>query len=195
MRRIVVAVLLSALALAATASPAFAHERRAVGPYTFEVGWLGEPAFAGAMNAVDLTVTDTRSNDKPVEGLEKTLQVEVFYGGLTTPLSVALRTRFGLPGTYAADLMPTKDGSYAFRIFGKVESLDVNQRFESGPGRFNDVQKVNPLQYPEQVPSGGDLAASLADLKSRVDQIRLLAIAALVLGVAAVGVSLWRRRA
>src|SRR2546428_2382716 len=194
MRRIVVAVLLSALALAATASPAFAHERRAVGPYTCVVGWLGEPAFAGAMNAVDLTVTDTRS-DKPVEGLEKTLQVEVFYGGLTTPLSVPLRIRFGLPGKYAADLMPTKDGSYAFRIFGKVESLDVNQRFESGPGRFNDVQKVNPLQYPEQVPSGGDLAASLADLKSGVDQIRLLAIAALVLGVAAVGVSLWRRRA
>src|SRR2546425_479737 len=117
--------------------PAFPDERRAVGPYTFEVGWLGEPAFAGAMNAVDLTVTDTRSNDKPVEGLEKTLQVEVFYGGLTTPLSVALRTRFGLPGTYAADLMPTKDASYPFSIFGQIESLDVDQHFVPATGRCN----------------------------------------------------------
>ncbi|MBI3953814.1 MAG: hypothetical protein HY330_04815 [Chloroflexi bacterium] len=44
-----------------TAAPAAAHERRAVGQYTFVVGFTGEPAFVEDKNGVDLRVTRTQA--------------------------------------------------------------------------------------------------------------------------------------
>ena len=194
MRRLIVAALFAVLALPLTATAALGHERRTVGPYQFVVGWLGEPAFAGQLNAIDLTVTDTTKSNAAVEGLEQTLKAEVFYGGLTKSLALNFRARFGLPGKYAADAVPTKDGQYRFRIFGKVGAMDVNETFESGPGRFNDVAKLDPLQYPDPVPNGADLGDRLASLQSSVDQLRLLAIVAIVLAILLPGASLLSRR-
>jgi len=184
----------------AFASPAAAHDHRNVGPYQLVVGWLSEPAFAGTLNGVDLSVTDTRSrgadvaSNKPVEGVEKTLTVDVIAGGLTAHLSLPLRARFGLPGRYAADFQPTRSGSYTFVFKGKIESTDVNERFESGPGRFEDVESATAVQYPDKVPSGSDLTRRLDDLQSTADQVRILAIAAIVLGAASIALSLTRAR-
>lgn len=58
---------------------ALAHERRAVGTYTFVVGFLNEPSIQGQPNGLDLTITD--ANGKPVLGAEKTLKVGISYGG------------------------------------------------------------------------------------------------------------------
>src|SRR5438093_6826603 len=91
---------LAALALVVSsqllsATVAEAHERRTIGPYQFVVGFLNEPAFAGSLNGVDLTVTDTRTTPaKNVEGVDKTLTVEVFAGGLSTSFKPALEARF-----------------------------------------------------------------------------------------------------
>ncbi len=194
MRRILVTLSAAILIVATSSTPALAHERRTVGPYQFVVGFLGEPAFAGATNGVDLTITDTRANNKAVEGVEKTLTVDIFAGGLTRALSLPLRTRFGLPGKYAADFVPTKAGSYTLVFKGKVESTDVSERFESGPGRFNDVESTAKLQYPDQVPSGADLGARLAELQSGIDQLRILAIVAILLAVALPGASMLMSR-
>jgi len=194
MRRLVVAFILAILALPLLATSALGHERRDVGQYTFVVGWLDEPPLAGQLNAIDLTVTET-SGDKPVEGVEQTLKAEVFYGGLTTPLAVSFRTIQNDPGHYAADLIPTKAGSYTFHLFGKVGTQNVDERFESGPNRFDDVDSVSTLQYPDAVPAGADLSSRLATLQSAVDQARVLAFAAIVLGLGALGLSVWRRRA
>ena len=180
---VVAALAVTLATFLAIASPAVAHDRRIVGPYQFVVGFLGEPAFAGQVNGVDLTITDPRVNNKPVEGVEKTLTVDVFAGGLTTALSLPIHSRFGLPGKYAADFVPTRPGSFTFVFKGKVESTDVNEKFESGPGRFNDVESTDKFQFPDKVPSGADLSNRLADLQSRIDQLRVLAIAALVLAV------------
>ena len=191
--RIVGAFAFAALSLIAFAQPAAAHERRTVGPYQLVVGFVAEPAFLGVQNGVSLAVTDTRSS-KPVEGLEKTLSVEIFAGGLSTPLALPLQTRFGLPGSYAAYFIPTKEGAYRFHLKGKVDATDLNEQFESGPGRFDEVKAVAPLQYPERVPAGADLSRTLAELRSTADQVRVLAIAALVLAVAAIALPLARRR-
>src|SRR5438552_17537423 len=67
---------------------ALGHERRAVGPYTFVVGWTNEPASVNAANGLSLDVTDT-SSSKPVEGLATTLQAEVIVGGRATNLPLA----------------------------------------------------------------------------------------------------------
>ena len=181
--------------LAPLAQPAAAHERRTLGPYEVVVGWLGEPAFVGAQNAVDLRVTDTRATPpRNVEGLEKTLTVEVFQGGSTTPFRASFRTRFGVPGAYAADVLPTREGNYRFVIKGKIETLDVNETFESGPGRFDEIRPVTALQYPDRVPAGVELARTLEDIRSTGEQLRIIAIVALVLALASLAVPFLRRR-
>jgi len=186
-------LVLISVAMSLAAQPATAHERRVVGPYQLVVGWLEEPSFVGVTNAVSLAVTDTRSTPpKAVEGLEKTLTVEVFQGGSTTGFTPAFRTRFGAPGSYAADIVPTRQGSYRFVIKGKIETLEVNETFESGPGRFDEIRPVTQLQYPDKVPAGADLGRTLDEIRSTAEQVRIIAIVALLL--AAVALPLIRRR-
>jgi hypothetical protein len=168
----------------AASTVAEAHERRTVGPYQFVVGFLSEPAFAGAINGIDLTVTDTRTTPpKNVEGVEKTLSVEVFAGGLSTSFKPAIATRFGQPGKYAAYFMPTKPGSYRFVFKGKVESQDVTETFESGPGRFNDAEDPAAIQYPVKAPEGAALTDKLDAIDRDLGSIRALAIVAIVLAI------------
>lgn len=138
------------------AAPASAHERRNVGPYVFVVGFETEPAYVEQPNGASLTIA--RSSDgAPVEGAEKTLRVEVTTGGASKMME--LKRVFGKPGAYRAQFIPTKTGSYQFRFFGDVEGQQVNEKFESGPGRFDDVIGVTDLQFPASVPTVGELAA------------------------------------
>lgn len=183
---------LAALALVAasqlaTATTAEAHERRTVGPYQLVVGFLVEPAFAGSVNGVDLRVTDARANPaKNVEGLQDTVTVDVFQGGLSTPLSLKLRARFGQPGAYAADFVPTQPGAYRFVFKGKIEQTELTATdgtFESGPGRFNDAEDASKLQYPVKVPEGADLTARLDSIDNGIRSVQLIAVAALVVAV------------
>jgi hypothetical protein len=175
---------------------AAAHERRTVGPYEFVVGWLNEPAYVGLMNSLDLRVTDTRVTPaKAVEGLEKTLTVDLQTGGIA-PLKLAVTARFGTPGAYNGYAMPTTTGTYIFTIKGKIDSLDVNEKFESGPGRFGDIEPTTALQYPNKVPAADEVGKRLGDLQSGVDQTRLLSAAAVVIGIVALGAAfMFRRRA
>ncbi|HEV8228553.1 MAG TPA: hypothetical protein VGQ86_01240, partial [Candidatus Limnocylindria bacterium] len=184
---LIAATLVVATSLIAFEGAAAAHERRTVGPYQLVVGFLAEPAFAGESNGLDLRVSDTRVTPaKAVEGLEKTLTIDVQAGGLT-PLPLALTARFGTPGAYNGYFVPTAKGTYIFHVRGKIESLDIDEKFESGPGRFNDVESTTDLQYPTKVPTADDLTRRLSDLQGAVDQTRILALAAVLLGILAFG--------
>jgi hypothetical protein len=191
----VAATLVVVTSFIAFAGTAAAHERRTIGPYEVEVGWLSEPAFAGLMNGLDLNVTDTRSN-KAVEGLEQTLTVDLQTGGLA-PLPLTLTARFGTPGAYDGSFMPTMAGTYTFHVKGKINTLDVDEKFESGPGRFDDVGSTSAIQYPVKVPAANELGKRLDDLQGGIDQTRLLSAAAVVIGIVALGaaVATSRRRA
>jgi hypothetical protein len=168
----------------ATSGTALAHETRQVGPYKLVVGWLNEPAYQGMPNAATIRVSDTRVDPaKPVEGIEKTLSIKVFSGGLTTPFTGELRAVHGQKGLYALDLIPTVAGSYHYEISGKIEDMEINEIFESGPGRFNDVAAQTELQYPVAVAAGSDLGESLADLKASIDRVQLIALGALAAAV------------
>ncbi|MBI3913924.1 MAG: hypothetical protein HY327_07030 [Chloroflexi bacterium] len=172
---------------------ASAHERRTVGKYEFVVGFLNEPAYIGQPNAASLAVTDTETK-KPVEGLEKTIKVEIIFGGKTLPLD--LRARFGQPGAYVADFIPTKAGTYIFRFTGKIDALNVDEKFESGPGRFNDVQDTTALQFPEKLPAPLDVAAQVQAARDTASNAQTIAYAALALGLvgSALGAFALRRR-
>ena len=174
---------------------AFAHERRHVGPYLFVVGWLNEPAYEGQPNAATIRVSDTRENPaKAMEGLERTIKIEVVQGGLAA-YGGTVRAVFGQPGLYALDVYPTVAGTYRYRVTGTVGTTNVNEAFESGPSTFGDILSTSALQYPTKIPAGDDLAKRLDAIQSSSDQTRLLAIAALVLGVIALGgAGLMRRR-
>src|SRR2546428_4969149 len=167
--------MLAALATLAIVASSFAiygnvalgHERRAVGPYTFVVGWINEPAYVNTMNSLDLTVTET-SGAKPVEGLDKTLKAELTFGGSSTPQPLTIAARFGLPGKYSGFVLPTKVGDYTFHIVGIVGTTNVDEKFESGPGRFGAIESTDPLQYPAKLVSNADLAARLDSLQTLV---------------------------
>ena len=194
---LVAATLVVVSSFAIYSGTASAHERRMVGPYQFVVGWLNEPGYVGLMNSLDLRVTDTRVTPATaVEGLEKTLTVDLQTGGLA-PLRLTVTARFGTPGAYNGYVMPTTTGTYVFTIKGKIDTHDINEKFESGPGRFGDIESTTALQYPNKVPAADELNTRLNEMQSGIDQTRLLSAAAVVIGIVALGaaLALSRRRA
>lgn len=175
---------------------ASAHERRDLldGKYQAVVGFLTEPAYDNQVNGLDLTITSKteKATDgvaaKPIEGLEKTLKAQVLAGGKTLDLTV--QTRFGMPGKYAAYFQPTLAGQYIFRVYGEINGEKVDERFESGPGRFSDIQSLAPLQFPAtvaQVPS--DLQARLDAADAAAKSARIFGIVGIVIGLLGLGVA------
>jgi hypothetical protein len=138
------------IGLAAFAAAAAAHEHRTVaGRYEAVVGFLKEPAFSGEMNGLDLRVTE---NGAPVEGLEATLRAEVALPDGSQAMPLKLRTRYKQPGQYAAYFLPARPGPYVFRIQGEIKGAALDETFESGPGRFADVEDAGALAFPRAVP-------------------------------------------
>lgn len=173
---------------------AMAHESRIVGKYKFVVGFLNEPALINEVNSLDLrvSISDTA---KPVEGLDKTLKFEVTNGASTLPLP--LTARFGQPGAYNAPFIPTRAGTYIFHLSGQVEGNAIDEKFESGPGRFNDVADTSSMQFPVKVPAPADLAAQLKtaqDAAASAQTLGYIGIAVGVLGLLVGGLGFLRRK-
>lgn len=171
--------LVGSLFLAST--PTLAHDHRDVGNYQLTVGFINEPALEGEPNGIDLRIVD-KASQKPVEGAEKTLKAAVAFGGGQAK-EFPLRARFGQPGAYTADLIPTRAGSYVFTFSGAINGQNVNEKFESGPGRFNDVQTATDLQFPVSNPSPAQLQQQLADARQQAATANTMAMAGLAAGV------------
>jgi hypothetical protein len=183
------AVLLVALGVLLSPPAAWAHERRAVGKYSLVVGFNAEPALQGQPNGAQLTITVPTEDNRPVEGAADSLKAAVAFGG-GQAREFRLRSVFGRPGQYVADFIPTRAGTYLFTFTGTLEGTPVNERFESGPGRFDDVQAVDTLQFPEVVPPGNEVARSArtaadraAEAEAAAEQARTLAMVGLGVGV------------
>ncbi|MBI2850029.1 MAG: hypothetical protein HYX80_03185 [Chloroflexi bacterium] len=180
------------LTIGLTGATASAHERRDVGKYLVVVGWLGEPAFEGQKNGVDLRVTSNVSGEtKPVEGLEKTMQVEITHVSTGVSKVIALRTIFRDPGHYTADLIPTASGVYRMRFFGTIEGTPVNETFNSrgGGGNFNDMESSAELQFPTKVAEVREIEAVARhleeenhELEEGITKANTMAIAGIALG-------------
>lgn len=168
------AALLSSLVL--SPATALAHERRTVGKFQFVVGFLTEPAIQGEPNGVDLRITYADSGE-PVLNAQQTLKVAVVYGG-GQPREFPLRARFGQPGAYAADFIPTREGQYRFIFTGTLEGQPINETFESGPGRFNDVEAASALQFPEVVQPTAELQRQLRQAQDAARAAQAAAAAA-----------------
>lgn len=185
-----IAVVVSSFGILST--PAAAHETRMVGPYTFIVGWVTEPAVAGQSNGLDLMVTET-AGDKAVQGLERTLTAEVITGGGAKTRRLELEPDVDRPGHYTSGFVPTRVGDYTFHISGMAGTTKVDEKFESGPNRFDPVTDIVGLEFPDQVPSSGDLARQLADANTKLTIAIAIAALALVVSVASLVPALRRR--
>lgn len=185
--------ILMAAALAVSLLPlglpeaALAHEGRPVaGDHRFVVGFLNEPAYAREMNALSLVVTE---EGKPVEGLEKTLKATVISGGGAATMPLELKARPGQPGSYAGYFIPTKEGSYIFQISGTIDGEPIDERFESGPGRFADVQGAQALQFPEKLPDGLVVANQLRLAQETAEASRILALVSSLIALASLAIA------
>jgi len=176
-QRWLVAVMLTVLGF--TARPVLAHERREVGPYQVVVGFLAEPAFEGLKNGVDLRVLD-RETQQPVEGLERTLQVELTYVPSGAAKLLRLRSLYREPGRYTADLIPTAPGHYRFRFFGSMAETAVNETFDSraGGGQFDDVESSADIQFPERLPAMREMQSAMRGTQQTAQQAQDTALAA-----------------
>jgi hypothetical protein len=182
-RAIAAAIAVVVASFGILSTPAAAHESRTVGPYTFIVGWVSEPAVVGQSNGLDLTVTET-DGDKAVSGLEKTLVAEVITGGGAKTRRLELAPDGDQPGHYTSGFVPTRVGDYTFHISGMAGTTKIDEKFESGPNRFDPVTDIVGLEFPDQIPSTADLAQQLADASTKLTIALAIAGLALVLSVA-----------
>ena len=196
MRRILSATTAAAVVIAnllTWSTPAAAHEQRVVGKYTLEAGWHEEPAVVDRPNAVFFEVKET-STGRAIRGLKDTVTVVVTFGGLRTTFTHELEEIFDEPGAYSADIIPTAVGDYSFHFTGKIEDQAIDEKFDSGPGRFDSIGPATDLQYPFQAATVAQLTLQVADLKGTIDQARLIGIAGVVLGLVGLGAAVRLRR-
>jgi hypothetical protein len=144
-RRICVALALVVLLPAAVS----AHERRDVGPYTFVVGFITEPAYQNEQNGLWLKIND-RASGQAIEQAQDTLKAQVILGAAQRDLE--LQPAFGEKGIYTAVFYPTAPGDYTFQFSGTISDTAVNERFTSRPGGFDSVVPTTDLQFPEPRP-------------------------------------------
>ncbi len=192
------ALLLAALGvgLMVAAGITLAHDDREVGDYLLNVGFRNEPVVEGIANGIELTVTkkaesgDDHHDDATadggghhggaaaVEGLEQTLQVEVTHAASGVTRTFPLRPVVGEPGVYIADLTPTAPGVYTARFFGAIEGHLVDETFESGPGRFHNVESASDLHFPQALPTVREIEGAVRGAQSSAEQAQDAAIEA-----------------
>jgi len=133
------------------------------------VGWGSEPAFAGFPNTVQLILRD--SKDKGVADLGDTLTVDVTYSGKTTSLSFEPFFEigeFGTVGDYRAKVIPTRAGTYEFRINGTIKGDKIDQKFTCSQTTFDCVDDPSEVEFPVQDPPNAQLADRITKEATRV---------------------------
>jgi hypothetical protein len=161
---VVAAATLLAFSLALLAAPALAHETAAAGDLALELGWGIEPAYAGQLNSVQLIVIHKADGD-PINDPGAKLTAAVSYGNqrqefeLMPTYDAASGT--GVPGEYAALIIPTAPGDYTFHVTGKVEGVKVDLEVASSPKTFSPVEDAQAAQFPVKVPGTDQVAQRL----------------------------------
>ena len=202
----ITAFVILTLTFALSTGTATAHEHRTVHGYTFVVGFIQEPAFEGLLNAASVRITkmseaeghahgahdesEDDENDEmsmsmpghehggvPVEGLEATLAVEVTHAPSGTKRQMPLQPVRDDAGHYTAYFIPNATGQYIFRFIGSIEGNQIDETFESGPGRFADIQPADAIQFPESAASTRELESAVRGALESAQQAQDTALA------------------
>lgn len=171
----------AAAALILAPASALAHERRAVGAVQVVVGWAGEPAYAGYLNAVQLALNDGAGG--PITDLGDTLKVEVLFGDQKVG-PVALEPAFGRPGDYRAPIIPSRAGVYTFHFVGTIRGQAFDQSFTSSDTTFDSVKSPEAIAFPVKDPSAASLATRIERVAARADDAASTARTTAIVGIA-----------
>ncbi len=129
---------------------AFAHEHRTFtigdAQYIITIGSIGEPVYIDDKSGVELTVEelaeaphegdehadgDAHAAGTPVEGLEKSLKVEVIAGNRKKTFDLA--AQWGVKGSYEAVFFPTVETTYSYRLVGRINNAPLDVTFTCNP--------------------------------------------------------------
>jgi hypothetical protein len=179
-------------ALLALSDPIRATDKQTVGTMQLTIGWGDESAFAGSRNSIDVSVAD--ANGAAVADPMNRLNVEVSFGDrrLRLPLMPVERH----PGMYRAWIVPSRAGSYAFHISGRLKGEAIAITSGCSEKTFPCVTEPGEVQFPEKDPTSAQLAESVSNSQARVQQAiddateaRLISLAAMAISGAAVAVA------
>jgi hypothetical protein len=184
----------------ACSSHALAHEKRAAGQFALTIGWADEPAFTGFKNFVTVAVAD--SAGAPIIDPAASLAVEIAFGDRR--LVLPLRPAFQHPGEFRAALVPTRAGTYSFRITGTMKGQSIDTLSTCSDKTFDCVRDASEVQFPAKDPSTGQLSERVGRALPRAERAidaaagaRITAAVAIALAVLALLASLglvWRAR-
>lgn len=177
LRYLYVSVAVALLVGVSVAGHAYAHERRNVTisgkETTWVVGWFAEPTLVDQPNKVSFRVTippaAQNASPIPVLGLEKSLRVDVTTGGKSTTLN--LSPAFRDPGHYVAEIIPTVSGTYILRFFGSVNGTEIHQVFDCSEGKFDCVEPLSEIQFPEKPPTSREIQNTLSSINAKLAEI------------------------
>ena len=113
-----------------------------------------------------------------VTGLENTRQVEVTHVPSGATRLMRLHAFSGDPGHYKSDFIPTSTGQFVFHLIGTIEGKQIDERFESGVGTFDDVQPATAIQFPESAASTRELESAVRGALESAQQAQDTALAA-----------------
>ncbi len=210
----ILALFIGAVLTLAGARTTSAHEHQIfqIGgkEYSFTVGSLNEPIVVDDKTGVDVRIV---SGKTPVAGLDQTLKVELSAGDIKKVLPLA--AAYNDPGAYKAVFFPTVATTLNYRLFGTIENNEVDLTFTCNPaghpkapedtkllkisntvtrtrksGAFGCALEKAGMGFPEKSSDIVSIEKSVVRDDSKTD----LSGIALILSVAALGLTLIRRR-
>ena len=161
-----------------------AHDAHVAGPYRLVIGWSDEPAFTGIRNAVSVEITEVGKG--PVTD-QASLAVEVSFGAERIVLALSrdpLRHH-----VFQAPLVPTRAGTYAFHLTGKVKSQAIDITTTCSEKTFDCVLDGSGIQFPVKEPPAGQVVERLERSLPRAELALESARRAQTLAVAAIAVA------
>ena len=185
-------IVLAAALVLGSHSAALAHGQIQVGDYALEIGFHNEPVYQGDPNSLDLFVTNSKTNEK-VNGLEKTLQAEIIFGGSKKQLD--LLPQDGVDGGYTAAVIPTQLGDYTWHIWGTIESTPVDVSMTSSPTTFGSVESKAAYAFPAAEPAPAELKAQATSASSMAAVALIAGLVGDILGVSGLAAEFLRKSA
>jgi hypothetical protein len=167
--------------------PLVAHEGHVVGPYRLVVGWGEEPAFTGIRNSVVVEITEV-AGGRPLADLGGgSLSADVSFG--SERVTLALQPAPQRANELRAWIVPTRAGTYAFHITGKVRHQAIDITSTCSEKSFDCVVDATEIQFPAKDPSTGQLAERVNRSLPRAEQALESAAGARTLAFSAIGVA------
>jgi len=107
-----------------------------------------------------------------------------------------LRTVFGQPGYYVADVVPTRAGDYIFAFVGSIGADEINAAFDSADGKFDAVQATSAIEFPVAAPDPDQVGAELQAADAQAQRALLVGYIGAGLGVLGclIGLGVWLTR-